>query len=626
MVSSIAPGTLTWDVPLNSALNDLQTQITNAARSVNVKAAPYGAVGDGVTDDTAAIQAAINAGGVTYFPPGVYLVSTLEAKLGMVLVGAMRSAYAYPVPATQSSTLKLKSGTNGHLIHAATGINNVQIRDLAFDGNKASNTSGDIIHLDDATAQDTSWHLSDCYLDNSPHDGLFVGSGRQAVKASRCWIMRSANNGVSLNGADGGLQSVLIGLSGANGVYIGAWVQHLTDCDIWSSTANGVLCDNVNMVSLVNCGIDRHQQAGLVVQGGGSASAVGCLFHSNSQSANNSYPHISITAGTVSVIACQFGYDSLANNPSWGIQAGSGTTVLEYGNRIATGSVVQGYVSDRSRVTNNLGGNLYLPQDNQVNSGSSGSSAAFAALRTNATDGILSGRIAADTVNRYGVTAAGVESWGPGGSAAADTTAGRAAAGVWYTSKNALVGASIALGDNGVGEFQLADVTTEPTTNPVAGLVIYSKSSAAVPLRLRDVSGNVRGLVAARRDVALAETNSTVTQQASAYLTVPVEVGGTYKMTGFLVIQSPSGVNFTHSFTGPSGATMTWGDMTATYIPTLTGVDTWSGSGANKAAQITGTLVVGANAGNLVLTFASGTAGQTATLGLGSWLMLDRIK
>ena len=48
----------------------------------NVKSAPYNAVGDGSNDDTAEIQAAINAcqdsarGGVIYFPPGIYAVSS----------------------------------------------------------------------------------------------------------------------------------------------------------------------------------------------------------------------------------------------------------------------------------------------------------------------------------------------------------------------------------------------------------------------------------------------------------------------------------------------------------------------------------------------------------------------
>lgn len=389
----------------------------------NVKLPPFNAAGDGVTDDTAALQAAIDAGGITYLPPGVYVTSTLEARLGMVLRGLTRSAYAYPVPGTQSSTLKLRSGTNGHLIHAGDGVNNVQISDLAFDGNKANNTAGDVIRLDPASAQDTSWHIHDCYLDYAPHDGISVGSGRQAVKVNRTWIMRSTNNGITLNGADAGLDTVLIGLSGANGVYIGGWVEHLSNCDIWSSENNGVVCDNVNQVSLVNCGIDRHKQAGLVVQNGGAVSVVGCAFHSNSQQANNTYPHISITGGAVSVVATQFGTDGLANNPDWAIRSTGSVAVLDWANRVLTGSTVQGYISNPGVVQNASGGSISLPAGTQVNIGGSGSPAAFAAKGAATGDFAFASRVGTDTSSRFAVNMAGTHTWGSG--TATDVTLSR---------------------------------------------------------------------------------------------------------------------------------------------------------------------------------------------------------
>ncbi len=60
---------------------------------INVTDAPYNATGDGVTDDTAAIQAAIDAaeaagGGIVYLPPGNYYISAaLEMSSSVTLRG-----------------------------------------------------------------------------------------------------------------------------------------------------------------------------------------------------------------------------------------------------------------------------------------------------------------------------------------------------------------------------------------------------------------------------------------------------------------------------------------------------------------------------------------------------------
>ena len=104
----------------------------------NVK--DYGAVGDGTTDDTTAIQAALTAvptaGGVLYFPPSAnpYICGSLAGRSNLVVQG----------PGMGAATVKQKAGT-------AVGpfdwgsyptVTDVEIRDLTLDGNKANVTGG----------------------------------------------------------------------------------------------------------------------------------------------------------------------------------------------------------------------------------------------------------------------------------------------------------------------------------------------------------------------------------------------------------------------------------------------------------------------------------------------------
>lgn len=70
---------------LNRGVED---QIADLA--INVK--DYGAIGDGITDDTAAVQALIDSvslagGGIVYFPKGTYLINTLVLKTNVTLQG-----------------------------------------------------------------------------------------------------------------------------------------------------------------------------------------------------------------------------------------------------------------------------------------------------------------------------------------------------------------------------------------------------------------------------------------------------------------------------------------------------------------------------------------------------------
>lgn len=111
---------------------------------INVKA-DFGAVGDGVANDTAAIQAALNSvplgGGLVYFPAGDYLVNTtlrVETE-GTMLVGDGPGNRAGATQVSVGSRIRATSGLTGSLILVQRPaddrpLHGVHFRDLSIDG------------------------------------------------------------------------------------------------------------------------------------------------------------------------------------------------------------------------------------------------------------------------------------------------------------------------------------------------------------------------------------------------------------------------------------------------------------------------------------------------------------
>lgn len=149
-----------------------------------VNAKYIGAIGDGSTDDTAAIQAAINAlppGGALHFPPGVYLVQ------GLKLSGSNddRTGLRY---SGERATIQLANGaTNANVAEITSGADYAIDGDLTFRGNKGSVTKPGTdlgyryfngLYIG-ANAGKTllNVRVEGASFENCPYGGIMLGSG-----------------------------------------------------------------------------------------------------------------------------------------------------------------------------------------------------------------------------------------------------------------------------------------------------------------------------------------------------------------------------------------------------------------------------------------------------------------
>lgn len=264
----------------------------------------YGAVGDGVTDDTAAIQAAVDAlptnGGEVYIPAGTYkTTSPITLKRGTTLRGSSRWGsiiYNYG----DDDAIYALSGT-------VRNARQITVADLKIADGVVGRTGGAGIHLDsDPDGQGTSYDIKrvdidghfdgikvkdsivavveDCRINSCLNDGFCsVGTGN-AINLTGVYSASAGGHGFNIRGTNYcSLTNCASDGSGGDGYHFwapldtgaGSWHTTLMSCGAENAIDYSLYMQNAQYVALIGCYFEGAGSDGIYFRGVRQATLIG---------------------------------------------------------------------------------------------------------------------------------------------------------------------------------------------------------------------------------------------------------------------------------------------------------------------------------------------------------------
>lgn len=347
------------------------------ASFVNVK--NYGAVGDGVTDDTTAIQAAITACpqfGIVLIPPGTYIISSLITILtdNISIIGRGK--------------LKAKADTPFSLMMSASGRTGVWVDGIEFDVNGANRTNNQATtHQAIAFPTSVDCALIRCKIRNSygyngtsatagsasiatrfiaydnefidcggnetitPSDGLFVrGDGCiiSLCRAYRCkdtaFVLEGCNHSI-INDCTGIQCTSIAGISNDSNIdCYGNIIDGITGSTLYIGSTGGVITlvtsgtGNLRntIVSDVNVTVDpAATNLGPLVQARKTSTGRIIELQLNNIGLNSGTTAAKVSQG----ILISDSDDVVINNPNIFLDTGSGATCIRYDGACVRGTI-----------------------------------------------------------------------------------------------------------------------------------------------------------------------------------------------------------------------------------------------------------------------------------------------
>ena len=276
---------------VNERIDETNTQLSHKVNAqdlhyVNVKTPPIpfvGAKGDGIADDTEAIQNLINNFENILIPCGTFLVSSINLTPKKTLFGLGKHSSILKGNAPGVDVIRCEMD--------ATGYEQCQIHDLTIDGNKVAKC-GIYMNRNTTSIHDTWANVYNVFVKNCTEDGIYIGSQIRECYFNEIEIrdcgghgfnidsgatdnvltnIVSHNNeksGFMVNGANNRFVSCKAYWNGRNnnanqndrysGFYITSWTNKFTCCDAQENALHGFHVKDTHTIQLDCITADRN--------------------------------------------------------------------------------------------------------------------------------------------------------------------------------------------------------------------------------------------------------------------------------------------------------------------------------------------------------------------------------